>query len=136
MLFVTEHDARPRDRARAQGTQRLSKSFPPWATPVPTYHLGDHVLQRWPQCAQNIGVGRTRVVIEAFDPPIVLSTDFSDSTQDYRLEDLPRSRHLHRSEQAMAARAVAQLALAPVLLACQQAFDGTEPGERVVSKQP
>jgi len=80
-------------------------------------------------------VGRTRVVIEAFDPPIVLSANFSGSAQNDRLEDLPRFHSLHRAEQTAAAPAIIQLALAPLLLGCEQAFYCAELGERVVSKQ-
>ena len=61
-------------RGRPGRTQRAQPSAAPGQRLAG--HTGDDVLPRVPQHLEDIGMGRARVVVEEFDPPIALPTDF------------------------------------------------------------
>jgi hypothetical protein len=115
--------------------QSLQPFAVPWLWIAFSGHAGDYVLPGAAQDGEHIRMGRSRIVIKGFDPPITLAAHLARGAQDDPRCFRAATGGLDRSYEAEPAFAVAQPALAPLVLDGEQPLHSSEPGEHWIVRK-
>jgi hypothetical protein len=106
------------------GPQCPRPSAMPWLRVV--NHPGDDILPRPVQHLQNVRMGRVRIIVKEFDPPVTFAAHLPGGVQDDPLKHLSALYGLDCADQAMTTLRIAQPAFAPLLFGREQALHRAE----------